>query len=83
MYYVYLLKLNNDEIYTGSTPKLDGRLEEHNTGKYESTKKLRPVRRVWYCAFPDRLSARRFENYLKTGSGQAFRNKRLVSLKEG
>ena len=44
----------------------------------ESTKNFRPVELIWHCAFNDRLSARRFEAYLKTGSGQAFRNKHLV-----
>ncbi|NQU77133.1 GIY-YIG nuclease family protein [Candidatus Falkowbacteria bacterium] len=79
MYYVYLLKLSNQKIYTGSTPSLKRRLEEHRIGKCEATKNLRPVKLIWYCVFPNRLSARRFENYLKTGSGQAFRNKRLIA----
>jgi len=78
MYYVYILKLNNGKIYTGSTPNLKERLKEHNQGKCKSTKDLKPVKLIWFCAFRNRLLARRFENYLKTGSGQAFRNKRLV-----
>lgn len=78
MYYVYLLKQSNNKIYTGSSPDLKNRIKEHQAGKAESTKNFRPLKLVWYCAFEDRLSARRFENYLKTGSGQAFRNKRLV-----
>ena len=78
MYYVYLLKLNSGKVYTGSTPKLDGRVEEHNKGACVSTKGFRPVKLVWFCAFRSRLQARRFEDYLKTGSGQAFRNKRLL-----
>ena len=78
MYYVYLLKLSNKKIYTGSTPDLKRRISEHETGKSISTKDFRPVKLLWYCSFKNRLQARRFENYLKTGSGQAFRNKRLV-----
>jgi putative endonuclease len=78
MYYVYLLKLNDGSIYTGSTPDLKKRIKEHNNGKCESTKNFRPVELVWFCAFRTRLQARRFEDYLKSGSGQAFRNKRLV-----
>ncbi|HAU66528.1 TPA: excinuclease ABC subunit C [Candidatus Uhrbacteria bacterium] len=78
MYYVYLLKLSSGSIYTGSTPDLKRRLEEHKTGKTESTKMFRPVTLIWYCAFPSRLQARRFELYLKSGSGQAFRKKRLI-----
>lgn len=78
MYYVYLLKLRNNHIYTGSTPDLDTRIKEHKTGQCESTKNIRPIKLVWYCAFRERLAARKFENYLKKGSGQAFRNKHLI-----
>lgn len=79
MYYVYLLYLKNKSIYTGSTPNLKKRVKQHKLGLAESTKNLRPVKLVWYCVFPTRLQARRFEAYLKTGSGQAFRNKRLTN----
>jgi len=78
MYYVYLLRLANDSIYTGSTPDIERRFVEHSKGMSKSTMRLRPVKLVWYCAFNTRLQARKFENYLKTGSGQALRNKRLV-----
>ncbi|MEX0622054.1 MAG: GIY-YIG nuclease family protein [Candidatus Woykebacteria bacterium] len=78
MYYVYLLRLKDKSVYTGSTPKLKERLNEHQNGLVGSTKDLRPVKLVWYCEFTDRLKALRFERYLKTGSGQAFRNKRLA-----
>jgi predicted GIY-YIG superfamily endonuclease len=78
MYYVYLLKLKNNFIYTGSTPDLKRRFAEHCNGKCLATKKLRPLTLIWYCAFSNRLEARRFENYLKTGSGQAFRNKHFL-----
>lgn len=78
MYYVYLLKLKDGSIYTGSTPALEDRVKEHEKGLAESTKNLRPVNLVWYCGFTDRIKALRFERYLKTGSGQAFRGKRLV-----
>ena len=78
MYFVYLLRLSNGKIYTGSTPDLKRRIKEHNQGNGEATKNFRPLKLIWYCVFKDRLSAKRFENYLKTGSGQAFRNKRLI-----
>ena len=78
MYYVYILRLINSSFYTGSTPDINRRLKEHKNGKSKSTKDFRPVKLVWYCIFPTRLQARRFEKYLKTGSGQAFRNKRLL-----
>jgi putative endonuclease len=78
MYYVYFLRLANGSIYTGSTPDLKRRLKDHDSGKSLATKNLRPLKLIWYAAFPSRLTARRFEAYLKSGSGQAFRNKRLI-----
>lgn len=68
MYYVYLFKFAKGKIYTGSTPDLQRRINEHKKGKSLATGNLRPVILVWYCAFQNRLLARRFENYLKTGS---------------
>ncbi len=78
MYYVYLLKLKGNKIYTGSTPEIKKRFKEHSNGKCKSTKNFRPLKLIWFGAFKNRLTARRFENYLKSGSGQAFRNKRLI-----
>ena len=78
MYYVYLLRMKNGSIYTGSTPDLEMRIKEHIKGFAEATKNLRPVKLIWYCGFEDKINALRFERYLKTGSGQAFRNRRLV-----
>jgi len=78
MHYAYLLRMSDRRIYTGSTPDLKKRIREHTDGLCISTKNFRPVKLIWYCAFPNRLSARRFENYLKTGSGQAFWDKHLV-----
>jgi len=78
MYYVYLLQLSNNTIYTGSTPDIKKRFKEHENGLCKSTQRYRPVKLIWFCSFPERLQARRFENYLKSGSGMAFRNKHLI-----
>ncbi|PIR08169.1 hypothetical protein COV53_04355 [Candidatus Gottesmanbacteria bacterium CG11_big_fil_rev_8_21_14_0_20_37_11] len=32
MYFVYLLKLSNNSIYTGSTPNIKIRIREHQRG---------------------------------------------------
>jgi len=63
-YYVYLVRLGNGDIYTGSTPNLRRRIKEHVEGKCPTTKALRPIKLIWYCAFNSRLNARQFENYL-------------------
>lgn len=78
MYYVYLLKLSNKSIYTGSTDDLKERVKRHENGQSLATKGLRPIKLIWYCSFPTRVHAIRFESYLKSGSGQGFRNKRLI-----
>ena len=64
MYFVYLLKLSNNTIYTGSTHDIKNRFTEHQNGECESTRNFRPVKLIWFCGFPNRLNARRFENYL-------------------
>jgi putative endonuclease len=36
------------------------------------------VRLVWYCGFDSKRKAIVFEKYLKSGSGKAFKKKRLI-----
>ncbi len=78
MYYVYILKLSNNDYYVGSTKDLKQRLADHQEGKNISTKPFRPVKLIYYCSFPTKTRAIKFEMYLKTGSGKAFRNKHLI-----
>jgi len=80
MYYVYLLRsMNNpDQTYRGYTEDLKVRLKEHNSGKSKHTAKFMPWELVSYHAFADKKKAMDFEHYLKTGSGKAFANKRLL-----
>ncbi|PIZ41212.1 hypothetical protein COY35_00850 [candidate division WWE3 bacterium CG_4_10_14_0_2_um_filter_47_8] len=58
MYYVYLLKLKDKSIYTGSTPDLKKRLKQHQKGFVESTKNLCPLKLVWYCAFRNQITSK-------------------------
>lgn len=78
MYYVYILKLSNNDYYVGSTGNLKERIVDHQEGKNISTKPFRPVKLVYYCAFPTKSQALKFEMHLKSGSGKAFRNKHLI-----
>ena len=79
MYYVYIIKSEKDgSYYTGVTRNLRKRLREHNEGKVKSTSFKNPYTLIWYCAFRSKEKAIDFEKYLKTGSGIAFRNKRLL-----
>jgi predicted GIY-YIG superfamily endonuclease len=75
VYYVYILKLKSGRAYIGSTPNLKERLKEHQRGESEYTSKDLPVELISYICFTDRLRALRFERYLKTGSGRAWRKK--------
>lgn len=78
MYYVYILKLSNGSFYTGFTTDLVKRIEFHNMGNVSHTSKFRPLKLIYYSAFTSEKKALEFEDYLKTGSGGAFRNKRFV-----
>ncbi len=78
MYYTYLLKLSNDEYYSGHTSDLKERFIEHSKGKVLATEKFRPLKLVFYAAFIKESLAIKFEKYLKSSSGFAFRNKRLI-----
>lgn len=78
VYYVYILKVKGDTYYIGYSSDLKQRIREHEGGNVSQTKNLRPLRLVFYSAFESKLRALNFEKYLKTNSGFAFRNKRLV-----
>lgn len=78
MYYAYLLELSNNDYYAGSTQDVPKRFEKHKNGEVPHTSKYRPLTLVWYGAFENKQAAVRFEDYLKTASGKAFRNKHLI-----
>jgi len=78
MYYVYLLKLSNGNIYVGFTEDIKRRFNEHNSGLERTTKRFLPCKLICYFAFNLKYKALAFEKYLKTGSGFAFRNRHLI-----
>lgn len=78
MYYVYILKsVNFDEIYTGYTLNLKQRVSDHNSGKVKHTSKYKSWKLKSHIAFETEENARKFEKYLKTGSGIAFSRKHI------
>ena len=77
-WYVYILKCSDNTFYTGCTNNLKERLSRHNNGYVHYTKDKRPVGLITYVAFSDKTKVFSFEKYLKSGSGTAFRNKRLI-----
>ena len=70
MYYVYFLKLSNNDLYKGGTSDLKRRIEEHNSGSVESTKNYRPLILVGYEAYVLKSDAQRREKFLKTTEGR-------------
>ncbi len=71
MYYVYLLKSEDEKRYIGYTSDLKTRLADHNRGGTSSTKGRR-WSVVYYEAYASEEDARRRERNLKQ-SGQARR----------
>ncbi len=79
MYYTYILEsvATPGEFYRGHTENLKRRLAEHNAGKCPHTSKSKPWKAKFYAAFETMESARKFESYLKSGSGHAFAKRHL------
>ncbi len=79
MWYVYVLRSEIDNnLYIGSTNDLRRRFAQHNSGKVDSTKSRIPLHIEAYFAVRDQSRAVELEQYLKTGSGKAFLNKRIL-----
>ena len=78
MYYVYSLKCKNG-YYIGCTDNLKDRVNRHKLGYIPATKKRLPVKIISYFAFSNERTTRKFEKYLKSGSGRAFLKKHKLS----
>lgn len=76
---VYILKCSDNSYYTGCTSNLDDRLKRHNRREVHYIKSRLPANVETTIIFTDKYKAFEFEKYLKSGSGIAFRNKRLIS----
>jgi len=78
MYYVYILLCSDGKHYAGLTKNINARYQNHIAGLSFSTKYRLPVTLVWVGIFANKDKAAAFEQYLKSGSGNAFFKKRLV-----
>jgi len=78
MHHVYILKLSNNQYYTGETHNLKKRITNHFQGNTKTTSRVKPKELVFYATFKTKEKALQFEKYLKSSSGFAFRNKRLI-----
>jgi putative endonuclease len=78
MYYVYVLKLNNNDLYIGYTEDLNKRLITHQSGESRFTKPYRPVKLVYYEAYLSKEDATKREYHLKTGQQRELLKQRLL-----
>jgi len=82
MFYVYILRSESqsEQTYIGFTANLKQRFETHNQGGSPHTAKFAPWQIEFYCACKHESRALEFERYLKSHSGKAFANKRLIQM---
>ena len=74
MFYTYLIESLSlaGKRYVGHTANLKQRVTDHNAGRCPHTSKFRPWKLKVYVAFETLEQAKKFETYLKSGSGHAF-----------
>ena len=77
---VYILLLNNGQLYTGYTTDLVRRLPEHFSGGVASTRNYRPLRLIHYEAYELESDARRREKFLKTTEGKRLLRQQIRDL---
>lgn len=78
MHYTYVLQSRKDgQMYTGYSPNLRERFNQHQSGNVASTKGRGPFALVYYEACRDKFEATDREKYLKTGMGKRYLRNRL------
>jgi len=80
MFHIYILQLNNNQIYTGFTEDLKRRIAEHKNGKSKFTSQRLPVKLIHYETYLNKKDAMRREKYLKTTEGKRFLRQQLKEL---
>ena len=78
MWTIYILKCSDGKFYTGCTSDSEDGMSRHHAGKVPATQYRIPLTQITYVVFSEKQKAYDFEKYLKTGSGRAVMNKRLV-----
>ena len=78
MNYVYILRCNDDSLYTGWTNNLEKRIKAHSDGKGAKYTRARvPVELVYFEVFEDKIEAMKREYAIK----QLKRNEKLELIK--
>ena len=77
-YYVDVLEsLTDGDWYTGYSEDVRKRLDEHNSGKNNSTKNRRPFKLIYFEGGLNQNDALAREKYLKSGMGKRYLRNRL------
>lgn len=80
MYYVYILLLNNGNLYKGSTSDVKNRLLDHKNGKVKSTKGRRPIKLIHVECYVLKSDALRRERFLKTAEGRRLLKQQIRDI---
>jgi putative endonuclease len=77
MFYTYVLKCGDGQLYVGWATDLRKRFAQHRAGRVPATAHRLPVSLEYYEACRSELKARQREKQLKTGFGRAYLKRRL------
>lgn len=77
MFYTYVLKCADGNLYIGSAVDLRKRMEQHHRGLVAATAYRLPVTLEYYEACRSESHARTREKQLKTGFGRAYLKQRM------
>ena len=78
MFYIYILRNKNGQLYIGYSEDLKRRISEHNQGKVLTTKRLGYDKLIYYEAYETQIAAKNREKKLKQfGSSYTGLIKRL------
>jgi predicted GIY-YIG superfamily endonuclease len=78
MFYTYVLRCGDGNLYVGSTSNLRRRIAEHQDARVTATASRLPVTLEYYEACRSEDGARLREKQLKTGFGRAYLKRRLI-----
>jgi putative endonuclease len=77
MFYTYVLRCSDDDLYVGSANDLRRRIAQHRARRVPATAHRLPVNLEYYEACLSEVKARLREKQLKTGFGRAYLRRRL------
>lgn len=80
MYFVYIIKLSNNNLYTGSTSNLKQRILDHQQGRVKSTKYKKPLKLIHFEVYKLKSDAQRRERFLKTTEGKRLLRQQIRDI---